>query len=110
LKYRHSFKDCANRALCGAPDELKRAKLAIQKQENNIRPIYRDLTNDELIEKFAEMDYYDPDLCALICERAGLTERWEHADGDAYGSGFRDGDGENFDSVLCLAIEKLTGA
>lgn len=61
-------------------------------------PIYRDLTDDELIEKFAELDYYDPDLCALICERAGLSERWKGSDG------------ESFDSVLCLAIERLTGA
>ena len=73
-------------------------------------PIYRDLSDDELVEKFAELDYYDPDLCAEICNRADLAERWARADGDAYGSGFRDGDGENFDSVLCLAIEKLTGA
>ena len=63
---------------------------------------YSDLTNNELIEKFAELDYYDPDLCALICERADLTERLERAEGD--------GNGENFDSVLCLAIERLTGA
>lgn len=70
---------------------------------------YRDLTDDELIEKFAELDYYDPELCAIICERANLAERWARADGDAYGSGFRDGS-ENFDSVLCLAIERLTGA
>ena len=61
-------------------------------------PIYRDLSDDELVEKFAKMDYYDPELCALICERANLTERWARADG------------ENFDSVLCLAIERLTGA
>jgi hypothetical protein len=59
---------------------------------------YRDLTNDELIEKLNESDVYDPDLCALICERADLAERWARADG------------ENFDSVLCLAIERLTGA
>jgi|GEM_PF-3503012 hypothetical protein len=58
-------------------------------------PIYRDLTDDELIKKFAELDYYDPDLCALICERAGLTERWEHADG------------ETFERVLDRAIEIL---
>lgn len=57
---------------------------------------YRDLTNDELIEKFNESDVYDPDLCALICERAGLTERWEGSNG------------ESFDSILCLAIERLT--
>ena len=61
-------------------------------------PIYRDLSDNELIEKFEQMDYYDPDLCALICERADLAERWARADG------------ENFDSVLCLAIERLTGA
>ena len=70
---------------------------------------YRDLTNDELIEKLNESDVYDPDLCALICERAGLTERWARSDGEAYGSGAAS-DGEGFESVLYLAIERLTGA
>lgn len=59
---------------------------------------YREFSDDELIKKFTEMDYYDPELCALICERAGLSERWNGSNG------------ESFDSVLCLAIERLTGA
>ena len=58
-------------------------------------PIYRDLSDNELIEKFAQMDYYDPDLCALICERADLAERWARADG------------ESFEAVVEKAAEKL---
>ena len=70
---------------------------------------YRDLTDDELIEKLKESDVFDSALCALICERAGLAERWARSDGDAYGAGVA-GDGEGFESVLWLAIERLTGA
>ena len=44
---------------------------------------YRELSDDELVETFEKMDYYDPDLCAEICNRVGLIEEWTDADGDA---------------------------
>ena len=56
---------------------------------------YRELSDDELVETFEKMDYYDPDLCAEICNRADLAERWARADGDA------------FEGVLDRAVEIL---
>jgi len=65
----------------------------------------QNLTNNELIKKLREAEDFDSTLviCALICERAGLAERWARAAGFAVGAPSSD-----FDSVLCLAIERLT--
>jgi hypothetical protein len=53
---------------------------------------YRD---DELVEIFEKMDYYDSEVCAEICDRVGLIEEWT------------DADGETFESVIDRAIEIL---
>jgi hypothetical protein len=68
---------------------------------------YESLTNHELIKKLKEAENFDSTLvlCALICERAGLAERWARAAGFAVGAPSID-----FDSILCLAIERLIGA
>ena len=66
---------------------------------------YKSLTNHELIKKLREAEDFDSTLvlCALICERAGLAAQWARAVGFAIGAPSSD-----FDSVLCLAIERLT--
>lgn len=75
---------------------------------------YENLTNDELIEKLNKTEDFDSALalCAEVCERAGLAERWARAGGMGYASGFAVGapSVSDFDSILCLAIERLTGA
>lgn len=62
----------------------------------------QNLTNNELIEKLKTEESFDSALviCALICERAGLAAQWARAIGAP----------ADFDSILCLAIERLTGA
>ena len=56
---------------------------------------YRELSDDEILVEFEKMDYYDPEVCAEICNRAGLIEEWTDADGDA------------FEGVLDRAVEIL---
>lgn len=60
----------------------------------------QNLTNHELIKKLKEAEDFDSTLilCALICERAGLAAQWARAIGAP----------ADFDSILCLAIERLT--
>lgn len=69
---------------------------------------YRDLSNNELIKKFKTEESFDSALviCALICERAGLAAQWARATGFTVGAPPI----SDFDSILCLAIERLTGA
>lgn len=68
----------------------------------------QNLTNNELVKKLKETEDFDSVLAlsALICERAGLAERWARATGFAAEAPSV----SNFDSILCLAIERLTGA
>ena len=65
----------------------------------------KNLTNSELVRKLREAEDFDSTLVlsALICERAGLAAQWARATGFAVGAPSSD-----FDSVLCLAIERLT--
>lgn len=56
---------------------------------------YRNYETAEILEVFADLDYYDPELCAEICARAGLEEDWAEADG------------ETFEDVLNRALEIL---
>ena len=49
----------------------------------------------EVAEKIRSMDTWDEELCAELCELAGMPEEWENADGDT------------FESVLYAATEKL---
>ena len=67
---------------------------------------YESLTNHELIKKLKEAEDFDSTLvlCAEVCERAGLAERWARAAGFAVGAPSV----SNLDSILCLAIERLT--
>ena len=73
---------------------------------------YESLTNRELIKKLREAEDVDTALalCAEVCERAGLAERWARAGGMGYASGFAIGapSVSDFDNILCLAIERLT--
>lgn len=66
----------------------------------------QNLTNNELVRKLKEAEDFDSTLVlsALICERAGLAERWGRAIGFAAGAPSI----SNLDSILCLAIERLT--
>ena len=61
---------------------------------------YESLTNRELIKKLKEAEDFDSALAlsALICERAGLAAQWARAIVAP----------ADFDSVLCLAVERLT--
>ena len=56
---------------------------------------YRDCTTTELLAIDAGLDYYDPDLVAEICDRAGLSEAYAAADG------------ESFENVFDRAVEIL---
>ena len=56
---------------------------------------YRNYENAELVEMFAGLDYYDPDMNSEICDRAGLSEEYKSSDG------------ETFESVIYRAIEIL---
>jgi hypothetical protein len=69
---------------------------------------YKSLTNHELIKKLKEAEDFDSVLAlsAEVCERAGLAAQWARAAGFAVGAPSV----SNLDSILCLAIEKLTGA
>lgn len=49
----------------------------------------------EVAEKIRSMDTWDEELCAELCELAGMSEEWENADGDT------------FEPVLYAAAEKL---
>ena len=49
----------------------------------------------EIAEKIRNADVYDPDLCRELCEAAGMEAEWDAADGD------------NFETVLGAAAEKL---
>jgi hypothetical protein len=66
------------------------------------------LTNKELIKKLKETEDFDSvlSLSAEVCERAGLAAQWACATGFAVGAPSV----SNLDSILCLAIERLTGA
>ena len=66
----------------------------------------QNIDNNELVKKLKEAENFDSALiiCALICERAGLAERWARAVGFAVGAPSV----SNLDSILCLAIERLT--
>jgi hypothetical protein len=63
---------------------------------------FRDCTTTELLAIDAGLDYYDLDLVAEICDRAGLSEAYAAADGDSSADG-----GETFESVLDRALEIL---
>ena len=67
---------------------------------------YKSLTNHELIKKLREAEDFDSTLVlsAEVCFRAGLAERWARATGFAVGAPSV----SNLDSILCLAIERLT--
>lgn len=67
----------------------------------------QNLTNNELVKKLKEAEDFDSTLvlCAEVCERAGLAAQWARAVGFAVGAPSSD-----LDSILCLAIERLTGA
>lgn len=56
---------------------------------------FRDCTTTELLTIDAGLDYYDLDLVAEICDRAGLSEAYAASDG------------ETFESVLDRALEIL---
>jgi hypothetical protein len=56
---------------------------------------YRNYENAELVEMFAGLDYYDPDMNSEICDRAGLSEDYEASDEDT------------FEGVLDRALEIL---
>lgn len=56
---------------------------------------YKDCTTEALLVIESGLDYYDPELVAEICDRAGLSEEYEVTDG------------ENFESILYQAIEIL---
>ena len=66
----------------------------------------QNLTNNELVRKLKEAEDFDSTLVlsALICERAGLAAQWARAAGFAVGAP----PVSNLDSILCLAIERLT--
>jgi hypothetical protein len=66
----------------------------------------QNLTNHELVKRFREAKDFDSTALysALICERAGLAAQWARAVGfDAGAPAISD-----FDSILCIAIERLT--
>lgn len=56
---------------------------------------YKDYTTAALLLVESGLDYYDPELVAEICDRAGLDKEWA------------DADGENFESIFDQAIEIL---
>jgi hypothetical protein len=56
---------------------------------------YKDYTTAALLMTESALDYHDPELVAEICDRAGLCEELEAADG------------ETFESVIDKAIEIL---
>ena len=49
----------------------------------------------EVAEKIRSMDTWDAQLCAELCELAGMSEEWKDANGDT------------FERVLYSAAEKL---
>ena len=65
----------------------------------------QNLSNDQLIKKLKTTEDFDSALAlsAEVCERAGLAERWARAAGFAGAPSV-----SNLDSILCLAIERLT--
>lgn len=53
------------------------------------------MTKVEIAEKLRSMGTWDNELCAELCELAGMSEEWRNADGDT------------FEQVLYSAAEKL---
>ena len=66
---------------------------------------FRDCTTTELLAIDAGLDYYDLDLIAEICDRAGLSEAYAAADGDSSADGGETRD--FFESVYYRALEIL---
>lgn len=56
------------------------------------------MTNTEIIEAIENSNVWDYEMCAEACERAGLSDEWEAADG------------ETFEAVVDKAIEILKKA
>lgn len=56
---------------------------------------YKNYENSALLITESALDYHDPELVEEICDRAGLLEEWNSADG------------ETFESVIDRAIEIL---
>lgn len=63
---------------------------------------FRDCTTAELLATDAGLDYYDLELVAEICDRAGLSDAYAAADGESSADS-----GESFESVYCRALEIL---
>ena len=53
------------------------------------------ITANEIAENLRSTDTWNAELCAALCEEAGMTAEWEAADGD------------NFESVVEAAAAKL---
>lgn len=53
------------------------------------------MTKVEIAEKLRSVETWDAQLCAELCELAGMSEEWRNADGDT------------FEQVLYSAAEKL---
>ena len=53
------------------------------------------MTKVEIAEKLRSVETWDAQLCAELCELAGMSEEWRSADGDT------------FEQVLYSAAEKL---
>ena len=49
----------------------------------------------QIADKIRSMDTWDEELCAKLCELAGMSEEWKDANGDT------------FERVLYSAAEKL---
>ena len=44
------------------------------------------ITANEIAENLRSADTWDAELCAALCEEAGMTAEWEAADGDTFES------------------------
>lgn len=45
---------------------------------------FESYTNEELLKKYDDMDYYDDDLNREIAKRAGLLDEYNEADGQSF--------------------------
>ena len=53
------------------------------------------MTTKEIAKEIKNADTWDFDLCGELCDRAGLADEWDAADG------------ESFEAVIFKAAEKL---
>ena len=61
-------------------------RMAKQKDGRYRAKMMKYMNANEIAENLRSADSWDAELCAVLCEEAGMTAEWEAADGDTFES------------------------